>query len=624
MVRSFSQKLFWRGHPFPVFAVMLSLFCYLYVLLRIDPRLHYQAMAPVFFLGKAFFGGFLIFPGGFVRYLSAFLLQCYRYPWLGALIITLISLVICVETRMLIATVSGVRVRFIHIVPAVFLLVLQSAYDYPVVNVGLGLLIALLFSLIYIRMPLQRTLPRLAIFALMSALLYCAVAGRYLVFAVLCGIYELLTARRFAPAIGCFLGAIVVPYVAATSIFVVSLPAAYMLSLYLNPLLLPLALYLFFPVAAVTPVVLRRFFPRKREEAGCEAELSPPTPPESTGISKRKRVFQALAFVAATGAVAFLSLDGDQKSMLQVDYYTEHKMWPQVLQKGRHLQVGNESTIANINRALYHTGRLSYDMFVYPQATGFDVFPTNWANPDYYLTLSDILLELGHVTYAEKWAYEALEEEGDQPAILQRLALIHILKGEVQVARTFLNLLNTSLFDRAWAKSLLARLDADPTLSTDPEIMAIRSRMFVSDYVGKYVQLEPMLELLLRVNQYNRMAFEYLMAHDLLTLQPQKIVENIERLSYFNYPDIPRHYEEAILLYQMFSGVPNLDLHGRQISSRTLQRYREFGEVVRRHEEDPAAARAALAKDYGDTYWYYYTFSRTGAVQSSPAQAAEK
>jgi len=102
------------------------------------------------------------------------------------------------------------------------------------------------------------------------------------------------------------------------------------------------------------------------------------------------------------------------------------------------------------------------------------------------------------------------------------------------------------------------------------------------------------------------MAFEYRMAHRLVTCHFGKFISELRHLDDLDYPDIPRHYEEAILVYEDMKG-ENVELHGREISAETRQAFREFrtGLASLGTARDKAAIWNALAERFGDTYFFY-------------------
>jgi hypothetical protein len=104
------------------------------------------------------------------------------------------------------------------------------------------------------------------------------------------------------------------------------------------------------------------------------------------------------------------------------------------------------------------------------------------------------------------------------------------------------------------------------------------------------------------------MVFEYLMAHYLLTCRLGRLVQNICRLNDFGYEGIPRHYEEALLVYLGQSGKSQTEFCGRGISEKTLRRFEEFRFVIRKHRGDGKAAESELRKRFAGTYWIYSMF----------------
>ena len=121
--------------------------------------------------------------------------------------------------------------------------------------------------------------------------------------------------------------------------------------------------------------------------------------------------------------------------------------------------------------------------------------------------------------------------------------------------------------------------------------------------------VEYRLDELLKRNKRNRMAFENKMMFYLLNLQLEKSVRELDHLEDFGYPNIPRHYQEAILIYESISG-RTIDLHGRQISPQTRRAYSEFfARLAEMYDLGYSQGAAeALGERFGDTYFVYYFF----------------
>ncbi|GAG86240.1 unnamed protein product, partial [marine sediment metagenome] len=85
-------------------------------------------------------------------------------------------------------------------------------------------------------------------------------------------------------------------------------------------------------------------------------------------------------------------------------------------------------------------------------------------------------------------------------------------------------------------------------------------------------------------------------------------LSQLHRMDDFDYPDIPRHYEEAILICTMLSK-KTVDLGNRKIKPETIRRFRDFLRICTTYPNDPQTAKKELRrKGFSDTYFYYYSF----------------
>ena len=223
-------------------------------------------------------------------------------------------------------------------------------------------------------------------------------------------------------------------------------------------------------------------------------------------------------------------------------------MWPKVLEAAERYP-NHLLTVNAACQALYHTGRLGHDLLKFHRnrknlnalfltSERFDLNFWNKAN---------IYLNIGLINRAEHNYIIALENNGRLPVILKQLAYVHMIKGNNDSARVFLKTLSTSLFHTDWSNNYLAQIEADPNLSGDTENQRLRSLIMKKDRPFKHGQLLGRLYLL--ENSKNRMAFEYLMSVYLLEKKCDKIVENLYHLKDYQYYEIPRLYEEAVLVY---------------------------------------------------------------------------
>ena len=64
------------------------------------------------------------------------------------------------------------------------------------------------------------------------------------------------------------------------------------------------------------------------------------------------------------------------------------------------------------------------------------------------------------------------------------------------------------------------------------------------------LNIGPELQYLCEKDSTNRMAFEYLMCDLLLSNQVVRFVDNLKLYASFDYPRMPRLFEEALFMYR--------------------------------------------------------------------------
>ena len=349
------------------------------------------------------------------------------------------------------------------------------------------------------------------------------------------------------------------------------------------------------------------------------------TVPDNAGSEREWERFRwalpLVAFAVFLIAIDTMLFDLSTKCLLHMVCCAEDRRWEEVLAWSE--RVPRSDPVLNdirlkfqVNRALYHMGQLPDRMFAYPQLVNSptlalvneNVTAMARATPR---QCSEILFDLGRINEAEHMASEALEIYGDWPGILKRLIRINVLKARPAAAKRFLTVMEYSLLYGDWARQVARQLDEDATLSSDPAVASRRALMVQRDSVGIATNLEDMLLDLLEANPRNQMAFEYLMAHYLLTRQIDKVVANLHRLEEFHYEGIPRHYEEALVLkMDRDEGEGRkVELGEWQVRPETQYRFRAFTESLRPFPPRQAEkAYRTLHADFGDSYYFFFVF----------------
>ena len=604
----------------------------LYLWLVVEPRLIYQCFgtilpdAPIFLTGWSFLDNSLRLPGGPVMYTSGLLSQGYYYSWLGALIIVLSALCLCELSRRHLVAAGSARATVLSSLPAILLFLMCSRYKHPL-SACLAMSLGLLCSLIFERLPLRRLVIRAVVYCLMAAVLFwLAGAGGLLIFALMTVIYGIFIHRDFGlPVLALPAGfgiiwclALYVFFIPPRQAFLVLTPISSIAAEGIDTLskVSIIILYCFVPMSALLLLLAKEAFGK----IGRGRKKRPKQSKGSKRLSPAMLKKPALAAIPIVLTAAGLCISYDQmsKPFVRAHDYSIRKQWDEILELSRSLPKGASNVYFNHNviRALYHAGRLPYDMFEFPQIPhGLLLTHEEKASCLTELKLCDVFIELGHVNMAEKLASEVLAAKNHSGIVVERLAWINIIKGQNRTAKIYLNALRKDLICRGAAEALIRALDDRFEPDQAAYVDGIRSCMYQEGHPGTADDApEQMLRGLLAHNPRNKMAFEYLMAHYLLTGRVDKIAANMERLKELGYHAIPTLYEEAMLIYFGTKG-QRIDLNKFNMRRETIDRYMKF--VQLRNSMRPDNRQTVLNRlisEFGGSYFFYCTFGRVGLV----------
>jgi hypothetical protein len=623
-------------------AIFLASF--LYVWLRVEPAFEYQHLGPYFLRQPAFARTFLAQPGGLVNYVGVFLAQLNCVNWLGALVFVLCQGAVFVAALFCLERLGGWGPGFAALVPAYVLLLLRNGYGRPVAALSIGLVLALGALALHVSAPWRRQWLLVVGSGLISALLFW-LAGIWsaLLFAVLCGLFVVVQRRRWLAGLSC----VALGLAAPLAVFGAGdLGMAELMSPWPSGAswTLVAALYACVPIAGailawsgVRHTRSGRARPRAQPsseapgaekpdplaggdtaapgdgrapgpggvdavalEDGRPPSAAPADPVYGAARCGRAGRMVVLAFLLG-GAAVWLTFDRREKLLAEMDYGITCGRYEAVLAAARQVRALDHPGKVRLLLALYHTGRLAEELFSFHDMVADG--PMAGIGED-CRAQSQALFELGLINDAEHMAHEALELEGERPDVLRLLARINLLKGRPAAAQLFLNVLSLIPFqgehaDAAWPLPDPHSLAQDTALAD-----RMRGQALTSDVVHDRLPVAPLLDVLLASHPTNRMAFEYAMAYYLLDLDLPKAVARLRSLDHFNYPRLPRPYEEARAFYELAAGAQAAH-KGREVRPETAARLLKFTEAARKAAES-GGDQVALAKKFGDTYWYYY------------------
>ncbi|MBI5010204.1 MAG: hypothetical protein HZB98_11290 [Bacteroidia bacterium] len=226
---------------------------------------------------------------------------------------------------------------------------------------------------------------------------------------------------------------------------------------------------------------------------------------------------------------------------------------------------------------------------------------------------------IGLVNEARHLAFEQFVQNGYTPGNLKMLIRTEMINGNFKVAERYLNVLKKTWKYRSWAEKYDKYLFNFELVKTDPDL-------------GEKIKLMPQedffiltndarnIDLLIKSNPSNRKAYEYKIARLLLEKDLIEISEKVKLMKGIGYSEIPRHIDEAIVAYRVFSEKP-IETGGLVSKKETLQRFITYSDLVKRYGADKSLIEKNIKKSEKNTFWYYLQFGTiTGKfMKSDPA-----
>jgi len=622
---------------------------FFYIWLFVDTRLIYHTGGiityfPEFLKGMNFFSQFTDEAGGLIEYVSAFLSQLFYYSWAGAAVVTAQAVLLFVVSDAFLKSINARKLGPLSYIPCIILLMAYTRYTYHFTTVMVAL-VAISCGLLYVKLSQKTKWSGPVCFILLSIPLYYVIAAGYLFFAGLCVIYEILFARRPYRGIGYAAIAAGVTWLVGNLYFQMPGGDAFTELLPISWKMLDdssihrgihfvYGIYLWLPGAAILGWIAAVLFSGVNVRRRSNSKTSRPHP------ILRWSLGTAILLIVSVAA-CFVSYSPRYRAIMEVDFHNFHRNWQKLLQAAKKYPFQHHHTIMKVDfsnfhgnwqellqavkidpfeyyvihavdRALYHTGRLSDDLFEYPQLS--DALFLTISSPVANWEKLELYMDLGQFNMAEYMLFEALERSGPRPVLLKRLATLNMVKDRNGAAGIYLHSLEKTLWHDEWACKYLAKLEENPRPISDSRIRSLRSKMPEQDYIYTSFLDDQLFSSLLESNRENKMAFEYQMTLYLLTGKLDKFVDNLKKLRHLGYSKVPRPWYEAILINYARTG-RNIVLPGYGPDNEAIKRFRRFMKIYNSYGGNKSAARKDLRQDFQDSYMFYYAFGFSGNIK---------
>lgn len=551
----------------------------------------YQEQFQLFLFTSDYWIDKCLHPGGICEYVAEFLTQFFYNQWAGAIILTCILLCVQILTYQLMPAHKRNDWYYVSYLPAV----LSWCFLCNENNMLAGV-IALVFVLAIAKAQaaISHTPLRWGCTVLLIPLVYWIAGGIHWLFVILAIMQESLIGKPYKRAVN----------ITGSLLFlIIAFLCPYIASFYLQYPIIRLMTgigYYRYPIGIPFIGILACV-------SACLALLLPVCLPP---IKKQRKYWAKgiqIAVLTAIGCIGvYFSCDMQKEKVMVYDHYVYTRQWNKIIEMAEKNQPSTPLEVTCLNLALGKTGQLGERMFQFYQNGTGGLLPEFIRDFNSPLLVNEVYYHLGMVNTSQRFTFEAMEaipSYQKSARCYQRLAETNIINGDYAVAEKYLKTLQHTLFYKDWANEALSYLHNETKINEHPEWGRLRSYLYKEDFLFDESQKDMILGILLNANPKNRMAFEYLLAYELLNKDINAFLRYYPLGKDMGYTQIPRSYQEILSYvwtqqHSSFRGMP------WSISPIVQQEITEFAKAYVHNPSNETFFRQRFEK----TYWYYLLF----------------
>jgi len=578
------MKLFSR-HSNTIGVLSFFILYFLYLWIWVNPSLYLIRGYREFFTDSYFLWDYMRFPGYPIEYVARFITQLYAYPFISSFVITAISFSIYKITSRLF---YSAKFRYwIAFVPVIVLMLMHNDYRHNI-KFDLDIWVVCLFLRLFISSFGYRKSGGVAFAILLAVLLYLNGIFTTILFICMASaicIWRKEKGRRLAE----FGIATLLVFVVFHYLFYLSWHDFHQEYMDISRIYT----FAYFPFVLYFSVL-------------CMPALAYVT--QSVKDMPVKPVYTIPFVFLLLILTLFLTLDRDERNGLSVQHHALNRNWDEALAFARKCEYPDKDVVLYTNQALYFTGRLHDDLFLYNQSLGSEgLLATEITNYSGIVPNQDVFLHLGAISLSIIWGTEAANVYGANPYVLKNLVKAYLAGGYIIEADKILNQLERGLFNKKWVKQYRTFVKDTCLIEQDEELSAYKQSQAPLAVVSTQNTLMNLF-LLMKDSETNRMAYDYLLVASLLEHKTDYFVSYLTALKTYGYTTIPKLYFEGLVYNSLYSSQSPVNIREFSFDPNIMYRFDAFRNDLRSALQHPETASIVLEEQYKDTYWYYLLF----------------
>ena len=554
--------------------------------------LFFQEQQSLFLYTSPYLNDFILRPGGFLDLSGKFLTQFYISRFAGSVILSLILtlpgiILLHINKRILPGSALS---DLLLLIPSCLLLLMQAHY-YHLIMYNIGFLLVLFYFLITILSEKKKV----RYLALAFFPLFYYLAGAYAsificIYIIYCLVYVKSPQKYYYPSV--LIGVALISVFVFNKIFL--LQSIKQLFLYPLPFINdPTHKVLFYALTGyiiLYPVLYRLTGSVTLKKLNTRLVSSIP----------------AVIVFCVTVTMLITGYNSQTARVINLERLVFDEKWKEAVEYQEKYPSENLIGQYFYNIALSESGQLCDRLFHGRQDFGTGSLFLEWSS-DHINWGANSFYAIGLINEAQRWAYEEMVVYGPRPQNMKILIKASLIYGKYRMTGKYTRILKNTLFYRTWAKEYEKLIGDSLGIQSHPELGRKVKILPGADFFIFLESPQNNLPMLVDENSANREAFEYLMSWLMLSKEVEMLVNNIRLMKSMGYTRIPRHIEEAVMIYYDSQGVYP-DLGGLELSDEIKLRFSQYFTAYMSARQNPALLKEKMEKQFSNTFWYYFHF----------------
>jgi len=225
------------------------------------------------------------------------------------------------------------------------------------------------------------------------------------------------------------------------------------------------------------------------------------------------------------GANSFIDKSGE--FFKELTCLIRDKQWDRVVERCSEHDMNNMLYQNCAYMAWAEKGELDNHVGEYPGNNFYSIVAPADRTPHVSAMLSDVYYSMGHMAYAQRYAFEANQLYGGRsPRMLQMLVNVNIAYGAYGVAEKYINLLSKTRYSD-WAEQRRALLYDDKAVMADKELGPKRRCIFADNRFSGIKGIDDDLKQVLKANPDHKITLSYLKALYIMNGEKEKLEQLI-------------------------------------------------------------------------------------------------